>query len=162
MALTPAQTSTIAAELANNPRGYAYGAAGDDAAAAAALNLVRDGTPGTVPANPGAAGGQANGVVAVNRGTVSTQELVEAVVQSEMPANAAQRDWLIMLAASARVRVDAGSAARTGLQAIFGAATATRANLSAASVRNGSRAEELLGIDVTVDALDVAAARGRR
>lgn len=156
MAIDPPALKT---ELQTDPRGYGYAAAllVSDQAAANLLNAVRDGTnPGTTPTG---AGGAANGVVAVNRGTISAQELVEAVVQSEMPSNANQRDWLIMVASGDRVRVDTGSTARAGLLAIFGAATVTRANLTAASQQVGSRGQELFGIGTVVTAADVERAR---
>jgi hypothetical protein len=119
--------------------------AGNDTGLVSMLNLVRDGTNG-------------GPLITVNRGTITAQELVEAVVQSEMPANANQRDWLIMVASGDRVRVDTNSTARAGLLAIFAAGTQTRTNLTAASSRNGSRAEELFGTYIVVDLNDVSAA----
>ena len=113
MALTTAQYQALKAEITTDPRAYGWAAlynAGNNTGLAAALNLPRT----------GANGGPA---ISLNRGTISAQELVEAIVQSEMPSNANQRDWLIMVAAGARVRVDTGSTARSGLLAIFGAAT---------------------------------------
>lgn len=150
MALTTAQIATLKTEITTDPRAYGWPAlynAGNDTGLAAALNQPRDGTAGTGPA------------ISINRGYITSQELVEAVVQSEMPASANQRDWLIMVTQGDRVRVDTNSTARTGLLAIFGAATATRANLTAASSRPGSRAEELFGRDVAVSADDIARAR---
>lgn len=142
----PLTTAALKAELTGaDPRGYGYAAliaAGVYQTVADRLNLSRDGTNGG-PA------------ISINRGTIPTQELVEAVVQSEMPSNASQRDWLIMVASGVQVRVDAGSTARAGLLAIFGAATTTRANLTAASSRPGSRAEELFGAAVHITASDV-------
>lgn len=141
----PLTYPALKTELQTDPRGYGYAAAiatGVYASVAELLNRLRDGT------NGGAA-------ISVNRGTISTQELVEAIVQSEMPANANQRDWLIMVTQGDRVRVDTASTARAGLLAIFAAGTATRTNLTAASVRVGSRAEELFGIGVNVTGSDV-------
>jgi hypothetical protein len=158
----PVNHAALKSEIINDPRGYSYATwwdVGDDVGVARALNLIRDGSPGTIPANPTAGGGVATGVISVNKGTISTQELVEAVVQSEMPANANQRDWLIMVSSGDRVRVDPGSTARAGLLAIFPAGTTTRANLTAAAMRPASRAEELFGIGTTVTSQDVAKAR---
>lgn len=148
MALTPAQLPQLKTELTTDPRGYGYAAAllVSDQTAADVINTVRDGT--NVPP-----------AIQVNKGTISTQELVEAVVQSEMPSNANQRDWLIMVASGARVRVDTGSTARAGLLAIFGSGTTTRTNLTNASQRLGSRAEELWGFGVVVTSGDVSLAR---
>jgi hypothetical protein len=145
MAVDPQALKT---ELTTDPRSYGYAAAlaVSDQAAADLLNVVRDGTNGG-PA------------ISVNRGTISSQELVEAVVQSEMPSNANQRDWLIMVASGERVRVDTGSTARAGLLAIFGAPTVTRANLTAVSQQVGSRGEELFGVGTVVTGSDVDAAR---
>ena len=148
MALRPDLMDELAAEITSDPNGYGLVAlrdAGNDQGISDALNLVRT----------GANGGPA---ITVNRGTISTQELVEAVVQSEMPTNASQRDWLIMLASGTRVRVDTGSTARAGLLAIFGAATTTRANLTAVSSRPGSRAEQLFGVGTQITNADVATA----
>ena len=148
--LTTTQTTQLKAEITTDPRGYGWPAlynAGNDSGLADALNRPRDGAAGTGPA------------ISVNRGYIDAQELVEAIVQSEMPSNAAQRDWLIMVASGARVRVDAGSTARAGLLAIFGAATVTRTNLTAAASRAGSRVEELFGLAVAVSADDIARAR---
>ena len=142
MALTLAQLAQLKTELETDPNGYGYAphvASGSDNQLAALLNLAR-------PA------------IRINRGFVSTQELVEAIVQSEMPSNANQRDWLIMVTQGDRVRVDTGSTARAGLVAIFGAATVTRANLLAISERDGSRAEQLFGRDVRVTDVEVGLA----
>lgn len=136
-------------EITTDPKGYGWITkwnAGDDTGLAADMNLPRTGSNGG-PA------------ISLNKGTISAQELVEAVVQSEMPSNASQRDWLIMVASGERVRVDAGSTARAGLLAIFGAATTTRANLTAASSRAASRIEELFGLGAAVGADDIGAAR---
>jgi hypothetical protein len=154
MSLTSAQYVALKSELNTDPRAYGYAgpiAAGADGLLSQMLNHVRDGA--TAP--PAGATGAA---ISINKGTISSQELVEAVVQSEMPANASQRDWLLMVASGVRVRVDVGSTARSGLLAIFGGATVTRANLTAASSRNGSRAEELFGVNVQLTDLDVAIA----
>lgn len=150
MALTTAQIAALKTEIQTDPRGYGWAApynAGNDTGLAAALNQPRDGSAGTGPA------------ISINRGYIDAQELVEAIVQSEMPSNASQRDWLIMVASGDRVRVDTGSTARSGLLAIFGAATVTRANLTAASTRAGSRVEELFGRDVAASADDIARVR---
>lgn len=159
MALTTAQLTTLRTEVQNDPRGYGYAAlvsGGNYQGVADALNVTRDGS--NPPTNPTAAGGSANGAISINRGYISTQELVEAVVQSEMPSAASQRDWLIMVTQGDRVRVDTGSTARAGLLAIFGAGTTTRTNLTAAASRNGSRSEELFGVNVVVAWQDVTAA----
>lgn len=149
MALTAAQIATLKTEVTTDLRGYGFLAlyqGGNDTGLAAALNLPRDGTNGG-PA------------ISLNRGTILAQDLVEAIVQSEMPANASQRDWLIMVASGARVRVDEGSTARAGLLAIFMAGTTTRANFLTAAVRPGSRAEELFGREVRVSADDIVLVR---
>lgn len=141
-------------ELQADPRAYGYAAViatGVYANVAALLNAVRDGTTAAPNGVVGAA-------ISVNRGTISAQELVEAIVQSEMPTNASQRDWLIMVASGARVRVDTASTARAGLLAIFAAGTATRTNLTTVSSRPGSRAEELFGLGVAITGDDVGQA----
>jgi hypothetical protein len=158
--LTATQLAALKSELLTDPRGYGY-AGKQDTDIETALNTVRDGTAGTVPANPtgGSPAGLASGVITVNKGSISTQDLVECVVQSEMPTNAASRDWLLMVCAGERVRVDAGSTTRTGLLALFAQNSTTRTALTAIATKPGSRAEELLGVGVTPTYLDVAAAR---
>jgi hypothetical protein len=146
MAVNPV---ALKSEITTDPRGYGWAAkwnAGDDVGLAFDMNMPRTGSNGG-PA------------ISLNRGTISSQELVEAIVQSEMPSNASQRDWLIMVASGVRVRVDTNSTARTGLLAIFGAATTTRANLTAASARAASRIEELFGLGAVVSADDIGLAR---
>jgi hypothetical protein len=152
MSLTTTQLAALTNEINTDPRAYGYSslkATGNDQGLADALNLARDGT------NIGP-------VISVNRGSISTQELVEAVVRSEMPASQADRDWLIMVSSGVRVRVDTGSTARAGLLGIFGVATTTRTNLTnVASKSPASRAEELFGVNVVVTPTDVAASLGR-
>jgi hypothetical protein len=152
MSLTATQLSALATEINTDPRAYGYAAlkaAGNDQGLADALNLARDGTNG-------------GPLISVNRGTISTQELVEAVVRSEMPASQSDRDWLIMVSSGVRVRVDTGSTARAGLLAIFAAGTTTRTNLTTVSSKSpASRAEELFGINIIVTPTDIAASLGR-
>lgn len=149
---TPAQ---LRAECLTDPAALgltALFAAGADAAVAAALNHPRDGTTPPPAGNLGAA-------ITVTKDFVSTQELVEAVVQSEMPSNASQRDWLLMVASSQRVNVQAGSATRAGLLAIFPAGSASRTSITALAQRTGTRAEQAWGVPCRITDADVAAAR---
>lgn len=71
-------------------------------------------------------------------------DLWEAVVLTEylllVPEHKALLNSLI---AAARLRIAAGSNTRAALLVMFGAGTATRANLAALAVRAASRAEEL-------------------
>jgi hypothetical protein len=136
MAIAPEQLPALKTELTTDPTGIGY-AQMDATQREAAINLPRAG-------------------ISVNRGTIPPQELVEAVVRTEMPTNAADRDWLLMVVAGERVRVDTGSAVRSGLLAIFGAATTTRANLTGASSKTpASRAEQLFGINAVVSYNDI-------
>jgi hypothetical protein len=101
-----------------------------------------------------------NAAISVNRGTIDTQTLVECILRADMPAAAADRDWLLMVCSGTRVRVDTGSVARAGLLALFNNAATTKANLTAAATKTpASRAEEMFGIDQIVDDIDVAKAR---
>ena len=141
------QVAALKTELTTDPRAYGYAAllaAGNQTGLMNELNQIRDGTDGAL--------------ISLNRGFISAQELVEAIVQSEMPASANQRDWLIMVCSGSRVRVDLVSTARAGLLAIFGAGTTTRTNLTAVSSRPSSRFEELFGIDGSCGLNDVSTA----
>ena len=151
----PINYPALKSELQTDPAALGYApllAAGAQNQLAAVLNFLRDGTT-ACPVN-----NVVGAAISVNRGTIETQELVEAVVQSEMPTNAAQRDWLLMVCAGNRVRVDTGSTARAGLLAIFAAGTTTRANLTTVASRTGSRAEQLFGAGTSVTDSDVARA----
>lgn len=139
-------------ELTTNPTGItveggatlqaAY-AAGRDADCANALNVVR-----------------AN--ISVNKGEITIQEFTECFDATEFGAiTAAQREWVRLIGSGSRVRVDSGSASRTGLLAMFPQAQRpiTRAALTAVATRTGSRGEQLFGVGTDISPNDIALAR---
>jgi hypothetical protein len=137
--------TALAAELQADPAALGYApliASGADQAIADLLNATR-------------------ARITLPRALVPSWQLVNAIVPSEYAALAqAARDYLTMLAAAGAVQLGGGPV-RDGLAMIFGAGTATRANLMALLDRQGSRTEQLFGDSVTVSALDVARALGR-
>lgn len=139
-------------ELNNDPQTYGYAAhiaGGNDTALAALLNKVRDGTDGEA-------------AISIEKGYVTTEELANSIVQGEYAGlTAANRAYLDMLMTLSRVDLSTGSNPRAGLAALFSAGSTTRANVLAAAQRNGSRAEQLWGVESRVSEADVARALGR-
>lgn len=159
--LTAAQLLALKNEINNDPRGYGFvalNAAGNDQGISDNINTVRDGT--NPPTNPTAAGGNADGHISINKGSISTQDLLEALTETDVAAlTQGQRDWIMLVASGTRVRVDSGSSARAGLLALFSSGTSHN-NLIATATRNGSRAEELFGVNTVITIADIAAAIG--
>lgn len=161
MALTAA---ALKAELQTDPIGYGYAAmitAGNHTGLADLLKLVRDGTNGG-PA------------IVIKRSDVSSKDIWESIDVSEMQAlpgtpTAAQLSterrnlaWLSGLPAIPSIRLQKDDGTNTAvienLSAIFPAGTATRARLVALAARNGSRAEQLFGVNTRIDHQDIARA----
>jgi hypothetical protein len=79
----------------------------------------------------------------LTRDVIATWEMKEAIVQSEYAAaSTANRQWLDMILSGESVNNKPGNI-RTGLLAIFGTTSATRANLIPLQTRVVSRAEEI-------------------
>ena len=138
MALTKTQIAVLGTELRNDPLGRGY-AAMSDRAAADSLN-ARD-----------RSGGQ--------RDTVSGSEIFNAIVPSEFTGLSAEQQGFVrdVFSLGDQIDVRTGTNTRQVLLNVFGAATATRANLDALVDRQRSRTEEL---DLpVVHHLDVAKAR---
>lgn len=108
-------------ELILDPLGRGYSSLSDEAAAATFSILDRS----------------------VNRDALDGGLLVSCIVRAEFSAlTAGDKDYLHLIAATATpIPLTAGFKAEVG--AVFGAGTATRANLLAAVKRAGNRAEEL-------------------
>lgn len=130
--------SALRAELLDDPLAWGY-ATLSNGAAAARLNALDTGR-------------------AAARTRVENTEVFNAIVNADWPAAGSVSESKL-LALLAMPYVDASNAnTRAIIGAIFGANTATRANLLALATRPVSRAEELgLG---AVSAGDVALARG--
>ena len=143
MALTPAQIATLKTELTTDPHtlGYApFVAQGATVSLAGILNLPRAGEATQF------------------RNSVSASEVVACLVFSEYTAltAAAQNCFNVVVAGAP---LDATNATlRTLMAAIFASGTTTRTNLINVASRQGSRAEALFGVNVSVTSDDVAAA----
>jgi hypothetical protein len=167
MSLTTAQLATLKTELQTDPRGYGYAAfisAGSDNGLVAAVNLTRDGTAGTVPTRPTAAGGVASGIVTIKRTDMTPAELLEAIDARDFitTANNLQAEYFQSVTGRQSVRLinDNGSDTRTwaNLKLALGNTNGSQTRLAAAAVRPGSRAEELFGTGAVVSGDDVSIA----
>lgn len=114
--------SVLRDELLNDPLAWNYGAMTDSEAAA----KLNDATLRDLP-----------------RSVIDTWEILDATVPSEYATlTANQRQTYQIIISSGQVSI-ASTNIRNALAAMFGAGTATRANLLALQTRKGSRAEEL-------------------
>lgn len=131
----------LKAEFANDPAGLGYApywADGTDWKLAELINAV----------SPS---------ISINRGVVPSYEVVNATVTAEWSALSAAEKQRYQTIVGAGY-VDFGNPnVRAAFQQMFGAGTGTRAALLAAVVRNGSRAEQVVGQSVSV--ADVSQAR---
>ena len=141
MALNDSQLAILKTELDTDPNSLGYAAA-NNSECAALLNAVD-------AANP------------IDVSVVDGQELSKAVVISEYTVlSAAERDGWTTILAAGNGQVDINDARVVAqIAAIWGAGTATRANLLALKIRDGSRAETVFGVGSSVTAQDVAEAR---
>lgn len=151
--MTTAQTAALKTELQSDPRGYGYAqwiTAGSDNNLAATINTIRDGTAGTVPTNPTAAGGAASGIISVKRPDISVDELMEAIAATDLAAvNSLQQEYFQILLSRPQVQLlkaDGTDTRRwTNLKLGIGNAGGSQTRLTALASRPGSRAEELFG-----------------
>lgn len=145
--LTETQITQLTTELQTDPSALGYAAliaSGDDRTLAAMLNEIR-------PA------------ISIDRATITGNEFLDAVVQSDynaLAANSDGRPWVKALAAMITINIKSANI-RTIVGAIFPAGSATRNNLIALQVRPGSRAEQLFGGEISVGVDEVARALGR-
>lgn len=96
--------------------------------------------------------------ILIDRELIESYEIINATVTTEWAAlsTAEKQRYQTITGAG---RVDSRNAnVRAAFQAMFGAGTTTRANLTALLTRQGSRAEQLLGAGVIVTAEDIAKA----
>jgi hypothetical protein len=134
----------LKAEIDNDPQtlGYKTGGPGtykDDMTIAAILNTVRDTTK-------------------INRDIIKTWEILVNTDQTEYNSLTSGQKTMYQLLLSTG-EVDAQSASlRTFVTNLFPVGSTTRTNLGNMIQRKASRAEELLGLGVTVTSLDVAKA----
>lgn len=166
-----AQKQALKAEFTTDPRGYGYAqywtTTPFDGGLPPIINLKRDGTPGTVPANPTGAGGAASGIIRLNNATVDTGAIRAAVTFAAYDGLVtASQSWFNWLTANGFITVNAhllqslaGMPTATG--SIWAAAdrTAMNAAMEALMRKNASRAEELFGLGYIVTVDDVSACR---
>jgi hypothetical protein len=165
--MTAAQLATLKTELQTDPRGYGYAslvALGSDEGLAQLLNVVRDGSVGTVPSTPTAAGGAASGIITVRRNDISGAEILQAVDPSSDGAASLTALQTAFFNAVATMRnlsfVNADgsdNAVLKNLKQCFTNNSGSRSNLGTISKRSGTRAEELFGTGVSIAAGDVTA-----
>lgn len=135
--LTNTQRATLRTELLTDPLARGYAAMSDDAAAAS-LN-TKNRTP--------------------DRTTITAAEIVSAIVRSEFDALSAANKTYVQTVLNVGGSIPLTAQFRSDMGAIFGAATTTRANITAQLKRSASRCEELLGEGVKCDYQDAYAAR---
>jgi hypothetical protein len=167
--MTAAQLATLKTELQTDPRGYGYAAlvaVGSDEGLSQVLNVIRDGSAGTMPGNPTGAGGQASGIVTVRRNDISGAEILQAVDPvGDVNAQTAPSAFLLAFFQSVAgmrqlsfVNADGSdNAVLASLKKCFATGSASRTNLGTISKRSGSRAEELFGAGVSLAAGDITA-----
>lgn len=129
----PAARTALADEIAADPRGLGYAALGGDASdIAQRLNT-----------SPEPIAGAAQEQVYRNR--VASSDLMAGIVRDEFTVlGQGVRDYCAMLFSAQFVNTGDANI-RTQMAGIFGAATASRANLVAAAQKQASRAEALWG-----------------
>lgn len=159
--LTDAQYATLKSEIQNDPNGYGYAPLvqqGSDNLIKDLLNLKR-------------------AAIQVRRTDVSGKELLEAINLADYPAlpgspNAAQLSkerrelaWLTSIVGLARVRLlnedDTDTPVVANLKTMFPSppGSPTRTRIIALAKRDGSRAEQLLGLNIVLTDEDIANAR---
>lgn len=126
MAFSNADLLALKSELTNDPLNIGLTTEpADDEANANLLNEVRE-------------------ACQVDRETIPASEVNKAIDRDEFAAlSAADRQWLGMITAGGTINPKAGGEVREGLLQIFGAATETRANLTALLTESASRITQL-------------------
>lgn len=147
MARSVADRLALKAELTNDPLDLGLTVlAADDEANANALNLVRP-------------------TILIDRESIPASEIARAIDRDEYnAASAADRQYIEMVTAGGDVNPKSGSEVREALLQIFGAATESRANLTALLTEPANRIEALfkagtLEVGGTVTPSDIADAR---
>lgn len=134
--------AALQTELTTDPNGYGYApmiTSGNDSGLADAVNLVR-------------------GSISIDRGVVDSYEIIDATEAADWAAlTAGEKQRYQTITGAGRVNLQ-NTRVRSSFQAMFGPATATRANLIAILTRTGSRVEQLFGAGASVHFLDIARA----
>lgn len=165
-----AHLTALRNEITNDPRGYGLAApyaAGNDTEVRRLMSLVRDGTAGTVPTNPTAAGGVASGIIKLNQLTIDTGSIRAAITKSAYDGlTSGNRTWLNWLTGAGFITISidtlqqlAGLPTTNGSIWLTADRTAMNAAMEALLRRNGSRAEELFGLNTVIDESSVALTR---
>lgn len=137
--LTATQRTALRTELLTDPLARGYAGMTDEAAA----NDLN--TPNRQP----------------NRDTITAALLIGAIVKSEFDSLSAANKTYIQTVLNVSGEITITTQLRTDLSEVFGAATATRANIVSALKRFSSRCEELFGHGAVCDYQDVYAARNQ-
>lgn len=170
MGLSPTQLATLKTELQTDPRGYGYNAAArNDTDMADKLRLVRDGSAGTVPANPTAAGGSADGKITRFKTSVPQADVIGAIDGRDIggitQGQAAYLNAVLCFTDTGgqtklvlATQAGAKTLLRQNLDRLLADTNGSQTRLDALAVRFGSRAEELFGTDTVVTVSDVGSA----
>lgn len=167
MGLTVTQLAALKTELQTDPRGYGYAAANrNDTDMAARINLVRDGSAGTVPTNPtgGNPAGLASGIISIKRPSIPRAELLNAIDTRDLKASptALEGSVLESILQSDTIALlnDDGSnnLTRQNLNRLLADTQGSQSRLGVIAKRSASRAEELFGFGAAVSIDDVGRA----
>lgn len=90
--------------------------------------------------------------IQVARGEVPTQEVIDATVFSELSQATNQRLYIIL---TSRETIMITPTIISLVKEIFASGTTSRTQLATLQTRDGSRAEELFGVDTVITAKDV-------
>jgi len=144
----------LKAELQTDPLTYGYAAAitgGDDITLAGLLNKMRDGTDGEA-------------AILVRRRDISPNELMEAIDTRDLKASPTVLEGSYLESVLQREQItlsdDAGVDSRTkdNLDRLITNTNGSQTRLNALARRNGSRAEQLFGIETRISTDDIATA----
>lgn len=157
--MTPAQLAALASEIRTDPLTYGYGVhitSGNDQAIADLLNKVRDGTDGKA-------------AVTIRRADCTPAEILEAIDVRDFPAAPTgvnsiplAQSWLESITQFSSVRLantdGTKTTTRKNIDRLVGDTQGSQVRLDAVSIRNGSRAEQLFGVNTRISSSDVATA----
>lgn len=139
-------STALATEIQTDPTllGYAafIGAADQDGQIAGLLNLPR-------------------ASIQVFKSSVPSTAVAASLIKADWDALAAGDKQLFAALLEVQTFDLTSSSLRSLMGALFPVGSGTRTNLLAVAQRNGSRAEQLFGVNTTVSPIDVAAALGR-
>jgi hypothetical protein len=143
MALSEAQLNQLYTEITTDPSGIGLAAAFAANNHPLVASLIN----------------QSRATVSIEKSYVTARDLIASLVPTEyIGLTQPQRDYLALLPALGTVDIRTGSSLRNALNSVFAAGTGTRTAYTALASRNGSRAEQLFGVDTVVTAGEVTRA----